>query len=77
MTTERYTIAESRGSGKAVKGKQKTSTIQVRDYTAFANGDYMLMAQFRYVPSKDGDRERAIAKARTWVQQHANEVCTC
>lgn len=51
--------------GKAGKGYNKTSTIQVRE--PIGGGDYLLKAQYRYTTGNQEQYTRAILKARNWV----------
>jgi len=64
-----YTIvpANARG-GRAGRGHNATSTIQVREDVN--DTSYLLKAQFRYTVDSTASRNRAIAKARLWVDWH-------
>lgn len=53
--------------GKAGKGHNKTSTIQVLDR---ATGRYRTMLKmFRYTVAKPCDRDRAVSKAMAWIDE--------
>jgi hypothetical protein len=61
-----YVIADaSKSGGKAGRGKNSTSTIQVRD--PLSTGGYLLHHHFRYKVDSTESRERAVAKAHSWV----------
>jgi hypothetical protein len=49
--------------GKAGKGHQKTSTIQVR-------AGSVIVKQFRFVVADQGSRDRAIRKAKDYVLEY-------
>ena len=54
--------------GKAGKGLNKTSTLQIWDDSIALNG-IVLVKQFRYVVSDLSSRKSALRKAQNFVQQ--------
>lgn len=53
--------------GKAGRGRNKTATVQVRE--DICPGEYLLLAQFRYDVADVASIEKAVAKARKWIDE--------
>lgn len=65
-------IVESKKHGKAVAGKKRTSSWQVRDY--YPDGiQYMLKKTFSFTVGNNASRASAWTKADNWVREHAHE----
>jgi hypothetical protein len=62
-------VVESRRHGKAVKGRKRTSTWQVRHYCLFGPNDYLLKKQITFIVGNEGSRTNAYAKALKFAEE--------
>ena len=62
---------ESRGSGRSVKGRAKTRSIQVR---LPVQDGYLLKGQFRYTVDDTPSFHRAFEKAKAFVEEDLKEA---
>lgn len=62
-------LYEPNTGGKAGRGRNVSSTIQVRKQ--IPNG-YLVVQQYRYVVGAEGSRERAVEKAEKYIKIHQN-----
>lgn len=62
-----FSIWESDGHGKTVKGRKKTTSIQVRE---MMTGGYLLLATFSFPIGNTEKRNAAIEKARKYILEN-------
>jgi hypothetical protein len=67
MKYKGYDIVLSSGGGKAGKGFNKTATVQVHE--PFNAESYLLRKQIRYTVGDRASLEKAMQKARTFVDE--------
>lgn len=61
-----FTIAISKGHGKAVKGTKSTATIQVQDHNTIKDG-YLLLKQISFPVGDSEKKQKAIDKAKEYI----------
>lgn len=69
MKYKGYEICTSCGGGKAGRGCNKTATVQVRE--PFNADTYLLLKQIRYTVADPASLQKAVHKARAFVDDRA------
>lgn len=73
MKYKGYQINESKGHGKTVRGGKRTSTIRVEDHGkskyVTPGKDFLLIKQFRFTVGSKISRDRAIQKAKEYIDK--------
>lgn len=72
MDYKGFYIVESARHGKACKGLKKTSSIQIRN-SYDLDGSYILMKQIRFIIGDQKSKERAIVKAKEFIDKLIKE----